>query len=290
MAVLVTRTRLIAVSRAAALGLAAAALALSAACTSGGPKTPPTGTPEPDKFLYDRGMENLEKKRWLVAREYFRQLVDSYPQSPHRADAKLGIGDTYLGEKSAEGYVLGINEYREFLSFYPTHRRADYAQYQLGMAYFRQMRSPMRDQTETREAIREFETFVARYPASPLLPEAKLRLREAKDRLSDWDTGVAQHYFRIKWYPGVLGRLEPLAKNDPEYTRRDEVYYLLGESYARLNRTAQALPWFERLVNEFEQSERLDEAKKRIVELKGGAAAKSSGSHITKSPNPQGRP
>ena len=273
MAVLVTRTRLIAVSRLAALVFAAASLALSAACTSGGPKTPPTGTPEPDKFLYDRGVENLEKKRWFVAREYFRQLVDSYPQSPHRADAKLGIGDTYLGEKSAEGYVLGINEYREFLSFYPTHRRADYAQYQLGMAYFRQMRSPMRDQTETRDAIREFETFVTRYPTSQLLPEAKLRLREAKDRLDDWHTGVAQHYFRIKWYVGAVGRLGPMLKEDPEYTRRDEAFYLLGESLVRMNRPAEALPWFERLVNEFEQSERLVEAKKRIAELKGGPAA-----------------
>ena len=66
-----------------------------------------------------------------------------------------------------------INEFREFLSFYPTNPRADYAQYKLGMAHFRQMRAPQRDQTETREAIREFETFVARYPNSSLMPEVQ---------------------------------------------------------------------------------------------------------------------
>ncbi len=49
-----------------------------------------------------------------------------------------------------------INEFTEFLSFYPTNRRADYAQYKLGIAHFRQMRSPQRDQTETRDALREF--------------------------------------------------------------------------------------------------------------------------------------
>ena len=69
---------------------------------------PPTGTPEPDKFLFERGTEALNKKRWLVAREYFRELIDTYPQSPLRADAKLGIGDTYLGEGSAESYVLAL--------------------------------------------------------------------------------------------------------------------------------------------------------------------------------------
>ena len=103
--------------------------ALASACATGGPRQPPAGTTEPDKFLFDRGTENLGRKRWIYAREYFRQLVDSYPTSPHRADAKLGIGDTFLGERSAESYVLAISEYREFLNFYPTLRNAHYAQF-----------------------------------------------------------------------------------------------------------------------------------------------------------------
>src|SRR5262249_39325893 len=135
---------------------------LVGACASGGAKKPPTGTPEPDKFLFDRGSENLGRKRWIVAREYFRQLVDSYPQSKYRADAKLGIGDTYMGERSAESYVLAINEFREFLNFYPTSPRAHYAQFKLAMAHFNQMRSPMRDQTETRDAIRELQAYITK--------------------------------------------------------------------------------------------------------------------------------
>jgi outer membrane protein assembly factor BamD len=252
--------------------------ALASGCVSGAAKKPPTGTLEPDKFLYERGKENLDKKRWLVSREYFRQLIDSYPQSPFRADAKLGLGDTYLGEKSAESFVLAINEYKEFLNFYPTHERAHYAQFQLAMAHFRQMRAPMRDQTETRDAIREFEVYVTRFPDKDLIDEARARLREAKDRLADWDTGVAEHYFRIKWYPGVVGRLKPLIEADPGYTRRDYVYYMLGESYVRIQRPAEGLPYLERLVKEFEQSEYLEKAKARITELKALPATPGKGS------------
>lgn len=242
--------------------------ALAGACASGGPKKPPPGSLEPDKFLFERGTENLQKKRWLVSREYFRQLIDSYPQSPYRADAKLGLGDTFLGEKSAESYVLAANEFREFLNFYPTHERAHYAQFQLAMTSFRQMRAAMRDQTETRDAIRELQVYVTRFPDRPLIGEARAKLREAKDRLADWDSGVALHYFRIKWYPGVVGRLVPLLKSDPEYTRRDGAYYYLGESYLKIQRPAEALPYFDRLVKEFEQSEYLEKAKLRITELK----------------------
>jgi len=248
---------------------AVASLALLVgACASGAAKRPPTGTPDPDKFLFDRGNENVGRRRWIVAREYYRQLVDSYPQSPYRADAKLGIGDTFMGEKSAESFVLAINEYREFLNFYPTHPRAHYAQFKLAMAHFYQMKSPMRDQTETREAIKELQVYVTRYTDKPLIDEARQNLRQARDRLDDWELGVAEHYFRIKWYPGAIGRLVPMLKSDPEFTGRDKAYYILAASLEKVQRPAEALPYYERIVNEFEQSEYLDLAKKRIADIK----------------------
>ena len=48
-------------------------LLLSAAACSSAPKQPPVGAENPDKFLFERGTEALDKKRWLVSREFFRQ-------------------------------------------------------------------------------------------------------------------------------------------------------------------------------------------------------------------------
>jgi outer membrane protein assembly factor BamD len=243
-------------------------LALLAVSCGGGQRRPPTGTPEPDKFLFEQGTEALNRERWLVAREYFRELIDTYPQSRFRADAKLGIGDTYLGEGSAEAYVLALNEFREFLAFYPTHDRVDYAQYKMGMTHFYQMHGPDRDQTETREAIRELTLFVERYPRSALIEEGKQRLREAKDRLSQYEYNVGYHYFRSRWYPGAVDRFKVLLERDPEFTRRDSVYFYLGESFLKVGRPAEALPYFDRVIKEFEQSEHLIEAQKRVETIK----------------------
>jgi outer membrane protein assembly factor BamD len=250
----------------------------AAACSSHVRGLVPPGTTEPDRFLFDKGTEALNKKKWLTAREYFKQIVETYTASPFRPDAKLGIGDTYLGEGTAEALVLAINEFREFLSFYPTNRRADYAQYKLGMAHFRQMRAPQRDQTETREAVKELQAFVDRYPNSSLLPEVRAKLREARDRLSEADYLVGYFYYRQqRWYPGAIDRFRGVLKDDPGYTHRDAVYFYLGESLVKIQREAEALPYFEKLVQEFERSEYLPEAQKRIAELKKLAENKSSG-------------
>jgi outer membrane protein assembly factor BamD len=271
----VIKTRHI-LSSSARLCIVAIALAAAGACASAPRSAVPAGTIEPDKFLFDKGTEALNKKKWLAAREFFKQVTETYTASPYRPDAKLGIGDTYLGEGSSEALVLAINEFSEFLSFYPTNRRADYAQYKLAMGHFRQMRLAQRDQTETRAALKELETFVARYPNSSLMPEAKARLRDARDRLSDADYQVGYFYYRQKWYPGAIDRFRSIMKDDPGYTGRDNVYFYLADSLVKVKREAEALPLLEKLVEEFEKSEHLLLAQKMITELKAQVAAKPS--------------
>src|SRR5262249_41923136 len=232
-----------------------AALLAAAGCGASKRGAVPPGTTEPDKFLFDKGNDALAAKKWLTAREVYKQITETYTQSPYRPDAKLGIGDTYLGEGSAEALVLAINEFKEFLSYYPTSPRADYAQYKTGFAHFRQMRGPQRDQTETREAIKEFQTFVDRYPASKLMPEVRQKLRESRDRLSESDYLVGFFYYRQRWYPGAIDRFKDLLKQDPDYTGRDAVYFYLADSLVKIKLQAEALPYLEKLVNEFEKSE-----------------------------------
>lgn len=254
-------------------------LVAASACATTGTRIP-EGTLEPDKFLFERGTENLQKKRWLTAREFFRTLLDSYPQSTHRADAKLGIGDSFLGERTSEAYVLAINEYREFIAYYPQHERAHYAQYQLAMAHFQQMRGPERDQTDTKNAITELTEYLRRYPDKPLAGEARTRLREARDRLSMSEYRVGYFYYRTqKWYPGAIDRFVAVLKDDPEFTHRDDVYFYLAQSLIKIERFAEALPYLDRLVKEFEQSEHLEISKKQIEDIRGQMAKKTGATH-----------
>lgn len=235
--------------------------------------TLPAGTVDADKFLYERGTAAAKERKWLNAREYLRNLVDNYPQSPYRPDAKLALGDTYIGEKTTESLLLGANEFREFLTFYPTHQRADYAQLQLAKSFMQQMLAPERDQSSTKDAVKEIEIFLQRFPNSSLMPEARQMEREARDRLSEANYRVGYYYFRMKWDPGAIDRFKDVLASDPAYSNRDAVYYHLAECLYRTDKKAEALPYYERLLREFEKSEYLELAQKRVAELKGGPPA-----------------
>jgi len=228
-------------------------------------------TADADILLFDLGQEALADDDWTRAREYFIQIRDNYPQSNLRADARLGAAESYEGEATPASYVSALSELRDFLSLYPTHERAGYAQYKLGMVFFNQMRRPERDQSETREAVREFETFIQSYAATAeneLLNEVRAKLREARDQLSESSFIVGRFYYRNKFYSGAISRFEEILDNDPGYTGRDAVYFHLADSLAINERDAEALPIFERLVDEFPETEYHERATEHIARLK----------------------
>ena len=252
-------------------------LCVTAACGGGGRAQPdinPT-TAGADQILFERGTTAMAEDDWFRAREYFLQLRDGYPQSALRADARLGLADTFLAEGTMDAAVAAETAYQEFLALYPTNPRTDYAQYQLAMVHFGQMHGPERDQSGTASAIREFEAFIARYPTSELMPDVRKHLRIARDRLSEAELLVGQYYYRRKWWPGAIDRLRSILDEDPGFGGRDAVYFYLAESLSNVNgheETEESIALFERLHDEFPESEFVTEAAESFENVKAKLA------------------
>jgi len=242
-------------------------LAGAAACGGGG-KLPATGSMDADKFLFDRGMGLLKDKKWLTSREYFRRLIDTYPTSAYRYDAKLAIGDSYLGEGRVDSLILAANEFREFLTFFPVAERVDYAQYKLAMAQSKQTLSPQRDQTATHEALKEIDTFLRIYKDSALRPEVEKLHRQMRDLLSESEFAPGLHYFRIKWYAGAIDRFTALLRDDPGFTNVDKVWFYMGESLRKVNALPESQIYYEKLLAEKPQSKHAKTAKQRLATVK----------------------
>ena len=237
-------------------------------CGTRSVEMPQIGEFEADRLLFERGRVAIDEGDWSVAREYFTQIRDNYPQSDYRAEARLQIGDTYEGEGTQASYVRALEAYQDFMSLYPTHPRVAYAQYKLGMIHLHQMNSAERDQTDTLNAVAELETFIARFPAEhELTPQVREALRSAHDRLSEHDYIVGYFYYRFRNYAGAISRFRQILENDPGYTRRDRVYFQLAVSLAETQQTAEAIPYLARVLDEFNDSEFADDARRLLDEL-----------------------
>ena len=136
------------------------------------------------------------------------------------------------------------------------------------MTYLEATLDPDRDQSQTQGAIEAFNIFLDTYPESQYRDDAGIALRSVRDLHGESELRVARFYFEHRWWPGTIKRLRQLLEDDPEFSSLDSVYYYLAESLVRMNSEAEALPYFERLIDEFASSEWTTAATTRIAELK----------------------
>ena len=216
-----------------------------------------------DQVVWEAGENAVAKKDWESARQYFRRLIDAFPQSEHQADARIALADSYFEEGGVGNYVLAVSSYREFLTLFPQHPKSDYAQFRAGESYLKQMGSSDRDQTATHQALEEYQRLLDVYPQSTWVEPAREKIRQCRQALarSDFQVGYFYQKTRKSWR-SAIGRYETIVTEYPDYEKFDEVLFRLSQCLAFSGRYAEARPPLGRLQAEFPQSSFIEEAKK----------------------------
>jgi outer membrane protein assembly factor BamD len=191
------------------------------------------GSAEPDKVLYDRAVTDIKKGRYIEGRLTYQTLINTYPDSEYLAKAKLGVADSYFKEGGTSNITQAVQEYKDFITFFPFLDESAYAQMQVAMAHYRMMEKPDRDKTQAENAEDEFQTFLLKYPQSPLTPKAEQNLREVQEVLADSQFRVARFYYLKMNYAASAARLIDLSQRYPLYSQSDEALWMLGDVYER---------------------------------------------------------
>lgn len=229
--------------------------------------TDATNTAEPDKQLYDKAMADIKHGKHEVGRLSLQTLINTYPDSEYLAKAKLAIADSYYKEGGTANITQAINGYKDFIVFFPFLPEAAYAQMQVAMANYNEMPKPDRDTTHTRAAEEEFQTFLLKYPKDPLAPQAEQRLREVQEILAEGQFRVAYYYYLKGDRRAAAGRLIPLVRRYPLYSKSDESLWMLGEIFEKSERKDVAGAYYAQILKEYPLSEHATDAKGKLKDF-----------------------
>ncbi len=222
---------------------------------------------EPDKVLYNKATDDLKHGRYSTARLSLETLINTYPDSEYLAKAKLSIGDSYYKEGGTAGLKQAIIEYQDFRTFFPFLDEAAYAQMQIAMAHYRQMEKPDRDHSEAVQAEAEFQTFLEKYPSSPLAPEAEQHLRDVQEVLAEGNFRVASFYYMRGAYRAAGARLIELTNRYPLYSQADQANWMLGQIYEKAEHNEIAARYYARIVKDYPLSSLVGDSKNRLVKF-----------------------
>lgn len=243
---------------------------------------------QPDKVLFDRGMDSMKHAKYAVARTLLETLINTYPDSEYIARAKLALGDSWYAEGGTAALAQAEAEYKDFGTFFPNLPEAAEAQMKVANIHYRQMEKPDRDFNQAVRAEDEYKTLIKTFPDSKLVPEAKQRLREVQEVLAERQYGIAHFYFLRDNMAASQARFKSLADSYPLYSNIDESLFTLGSIYERqanamraqkniadANRETvvaelekAAVEAYSRIVTRYPAMGRADDARKRLVALK----------------------
>jgi len=245
-------------------------------------KTPPKDktaeSAEPDKVLYERAMGDLKRSRYTEARLDLQTLINTYPDSEYLAKAKLGVADSYYKEGGTSNLTQAVEEYKNFIVFFPFLDEAAYAQMQVGMAHYRMTEKADRDNSQAQASEDEFREFLLKYPQSPLVPQAEQYLRNVQEVLADGEFKIARFYYMKQDYRASAARLVEVSSRYPLYSQSDDALSMLGNIYMRAKTASKneddknhwadlAAQCYDRILKDYPLSRLAPEAKARLTAM-----------------------
>jgi outer membrane protein assembly factor BamD len=193
---------------------------------------------EPDKILYEKSLEDIQNKRYDVARLTLQTLLNTYPDSDHLAQSKLAIADSYFQEGTTGALTHAEVEYKDFITFFPNAPEVTFAQHRAAMCNFRRLEKPDRDRTYAYRAEREFQDLLLNYPDSEYAGDAEKKLLQVQEVLAEGEFRVGRFYYIRQAWRAAASRLADLVERYPNYSRRDQALWMVGRSFE------QEIPYF----------------------------------------------
>jgi outer membrane protein assembly factor BamD len=95
---------------------------------------------------------------------------------------------------------------------------------------------------------------------------------EVKEIEAKHSLQVARYYLtRRKAYEGARDRLQEIIDTYPEFSRMDEVFFLMGEAQLKLGKKEAAINFYNKLLELYPESEFAKKAREQVDKLKTGS-------------------
>jgi len=192
---------------------------------------------EPADVLYNQGLANLNAGRLQEASRKF-DAVDR--QHPYSEFARKSMVMGAFADYRQGNYDEAIGSAKRYLTLYPSTDDAAYAQYIIGLSYYRQIKDVTQDQKEARLTVQTMQDLVTRWPTSEYVDDAKEKIRFATDQLAGKEMQIGRYYLERREYIAAVKRFRTVVENYSNTRHVEEALARLTETYYAMGLTSEA--------------------------------------------------
>ncbi|MBY0562560.1 MAG: outer membrane protein assembly factor BamD [Hyphomonadaceae bacterium] len=194
---------------------------------------------EPVAQIYNRGADQLDRRRWADALAAFEEVERQHPYSSWARRAMLM--EAYAHYRAGQ-YDDAIEDAQRFTALHPGNESAPYAYYLIAVSHFERILDVGRDQATTERALAALNDVVRRYPESTYARDARLKLDMVYDQLAGKEMDVGRFYLTRDQHLAAINRFRNVLENE-NYQRSShvpEALHRLVEAYLSVGMVEEA--------------------------------------------------
>ena len=183
--------------------------------------------PDPPDKMFAEADSRLSRGAYGDAARRFEDLDRDHPYAPEARRAMVMAAYSYY---KAGKYPEAIAAARRYTTLHPGTKEAALAHHIIASANFDEIRTPSRDQTETRRALAELKLLRDRYPDSPYTKQAENRIKIAEDVLAASEMSVGRFYLKKNNHLAAINRFKVVVAEYQTTRHVEEALYRITES------------------------------------------------------------
>lgn len=232
----------------------------------------------PADQLYNEALVLMNAGDYRTAMVKFEEVDRLHPHTDLGRKSQVMLA---FASYSRGNYQEAINSAKRFITLYPNHPDAPYAQYIIANSYYRQIPDVTRDQADTKQALDAYQVLIDKYPDSEYAEDARNKIQATKDQLAGKQMEIGRYYLERDDNLAAINRFRIVVEKYQTTRHVEEALFRLTESYYALGLTQEAQTAAAVLGHNFPQSRWYKDAYS-LLEKGGYAPEESKSSWISR--------
>jgi outer membrane protein assembly factor BamD len=225
---------------------------------------------------FDKAMRLYTDEDYLEAYDEFRIVTLQFQGSTRSDSAQFLMGECRF---KREEYLLAAYEYEVLIRTMPTSKLIPEARYRRALCFYQQSPRYFLDQTATRQAIDEFQSFIEYHPTDSLVTVAEAKITELNTKLAqkEYENGIT--YMHMEYYKAAAGFFDLVLEKYHDTPFAEQAQLKKAEAMLRRNRIQEAKTEIEKFFAKYPGSplKRDAEALQRDILSRGDGKSPETG-------------
>lgn len=180
-----------------------------------------------DKKFVKAG-EYYKKENYVKALELYGELIPIYKGTEKAEEVYYYY--TYCNYYQGD-YSLSQYHFKNYTRQFPQSKHTEECYFMNAYCYYLNSPYYTLDQTDTKSAIKEFQSFVDNYPESSRIDTCNILVDKLRQKLENKDYDLIKQYYELadhfNSYKPAISSAKSFLKEFPDSKKVDEVYYLM---------------------------------------------------------------